>query len=141
MPRIRRLNGHFVTYDMPSASPDPELERPGHMGSDQDVGWVIEWLDGHTRPSKTYPEGRCRWFSTPARPMDFEAAMREALHRRSLDDEPTYRLRNVYTGEVVMSLLFDLVAKQATTLLLVTHNEPLAARCDRRLQLRGGVLV
>jgi putative ABC transport system ATP-binding protein len=40
-----------------------------------------------------------------------------------------------------MSLLFDLVAKHATTLVLVTHNETLAERCDRRLLLRDGVLV
>jgi predicted ABC-type transport system involved in lysophospholipase L1 biosynthesis ATPase subunit len=40
-----------------------------------------------------------------------------------------------------MSLFFDLVAKQAATLVLVTHNDALAARCDRRLVLRGGALV
>ena len=57
-----------------------------------------------------------------------------------LADEPSGSL-DAHTGEVVMSLLFDLVAKQATTLVLVTHNEPLAARCDRRLLLREGVLV
>ena len=57
-----------------------------------------------------------------------------------LADEPSGSL-DARTGEVVTSLLFDLVEKQATTLVLVTHSESLAARCDRRLVLRGGVLV
>jgi putative ABC transport system ATP-binding protein len=57
-----------------------------------------------------------------------------------LADEPSGSL-DAHTGDVVMSLLFDLVEKQATTLVLVTHNEALAARCDRRLLLRDGVLV
>jgi putative ABC transport system ATP-binding protein len=57
-----------------------------------------------------------------------------------LADEPSGSL-DAQTGDAVMSLLFDLVAKQATTLVLVTHNERLAARCDRQLLLRGGVLV
>jgi putative ABC transport system ATP-binding protein len=57
-----------------------------------------------------------------------------------LADEPSGSL-DAQTGEAVMSLLFDLVAKQATTLVLVTHNESLAERCDRRLLLRDGLLV
>jgi putative ABC transport system ATP-binding protein len=57
-----------------------------------------------------------------------------------LADEPSGSL-DARTGDVVAELLFDLVAKQATTLVLVTHNEALAARCDRRLLLRDGVLV
>jgi putative ABC transport system ATP-binding protein len=57
-----------------------------------------------------------------------------------LADEPSGSL-DADTGEVVASLLFELVEKHATTLVLVTHHEPLAARCDRRLSLRGGVLV
>ncbi len=57
-----------------------------------------------------------------------------------LADEPSGSL-DARTGDVVTSLLFELVEKQATTLVLVTHSEALAARCDRRLVLRGGVLV
>ena len=56
-----------------------------------------------------------------------------------LADEPSGSLDD-RTGDVVMGLLFDLVAKQGTTLVLVTHSEPLAARCDRGLRLRDGVL-
>ena len=57
-----------------------------------------------------------------------------------LADEPSGSL-DADTGLVVTSLLFELVEKHAATLVLVTHHEPLAARCDRRLSLRGGVLV
>ena len=100
---IRRLNGYFVTYDLPSAFPDPELERPTHLASNEaeDVGWVIDWLDGATKPSKAYPEGRRRWLSLPERPINLETAVVEAQRRRSLDEGGTYRIRNVYTGEVV----------------------------------------
>ncbi len=57
-----------------------------------------------------------------------------------LADEPSGSLDD-RTGEIVMGLLFDLVAKQGTTLVLVTHSDPLAARCDRALRLRDGVLA
>jgi putative ABC transport system ATP-binding protein len=57
-----------------------------------------------------------------------------------LADEPSGSLDS-HTGDAVMALLFDLVAKHAATLVLVTHNDALAARCDRQLVLRGGVLV
>jgi putative ABC transport system ATP-binding protein len=54
-------------------------------------------------------------------------------------DEPTANL-DAHTGERVAELLFDLQAKHGTVLVLVTHDEHLAQRCDRRLQLRDGRL-
>jgi putative ABC transport system ATP-binding protein len=56
-----------------------------------------------------------------------------------LADEPSGSL-DARTGERVMDLLLERVASQRTTLLLVTHNEALAARCARRLELCDGVL-
>ncbi|NQZ95211.1 MAG: ABC transporter ATP-binding protein [Myxococcales bacterium] len=56
-----------------------------------------------------------------------------------LADEPSGSL-DARTGETVMALLFDLVKRRDTTLLLVTHSETLAASCDRRLQLVDGKL-
>ncbi|WP_158783828.1 putative ABC transporter ATP-binding protein YbbA [Pantoea sp. BAV 3049] len=54
-------------------------------------------------------------------------------------DEPTGNLdRN--TGERIADLLFSLNRDFATTLILVTHDEQLAARCDRRLRVRDGKL-
>ncbi len=54
-------------------------------------------------------------------------------------DEPTGNL-DTATGKRVMDLLFDLNREKNTTLLLVTHDSDLAARCDRRLELVAGRL-
>ena len=55
-------------------------------------------------------------------------------------DEPTGNLDSA-TGETIVELLFALNQQQQTTLVLVTHDEDLAARCDRRLRLAAGKLV
>jgi putative ABC transport system ATP-binding protein len=55
-------------------------------------------------------------------------------------DEPTGNL-DAATGHRVIDLLFGLRAEQGATLVLVTHDERLAARCDRRLVLEAGRLV
>jgi putative ABC transport system ATP-binding protein len=55
-------------------------------------------------------------------------------------DEPTGNLDNA-TGERIGQLLFDLNAGIRTTLVLVTHERELAARCDRVIQLAAGRVV
>jgi putative ABC transport system ATP-binding protein len=55
-------------------------------------------------------------------------------------DEPTGNL-DTATGERVSELLFALNAEQGTTLVLVTHDERLAARCGRTLHLDAGRVV
>jgi putative ABC transport system ATP-binding protein len=52
-------------------------------------------------------------------------------------DEPTGNL-DVATGEEIVRLMFELNREQGTTLLLVTHDERLAARCGRRVRLTAG---
>ncbi|AKA39536.1 ABC transporter ATP-binding protein [Yersinia ruckeri] len=54
-------------------------------------------------------------------------------------DEPTGNLDR-QTGERIADLLFSLNRDYDTTLILVTHDEQLAARCQRRLRLRDGQL-
>lgn len=54
-------------------------------------------------------------------------------------DEPTANL-DAHTGERVAELLFRLQEQSDTVLILVTHDEMLARRCDRRLYLREGRL-
>ena len=57
--------------------------------------------------------------------------------RLVLADEPTGNL-DAATGQQVIELMFDLNARQGTTLILVTHDEALAARCARTVRLVGG---
>lgn len=54
-------------------------------------------------------------------------------------DEPTGSLDS-HTGDEVVSVLLDAVAG-GRTLVMVTHNLDLAARCDRVVSLRDGVIV
>ncbi|HEX5314519.1 MAG TPA: ABC transporter ATP-binding protein [Gammaproteobacteria bacterium] len=54
-------------------------------------------------------------------------------------DEPTGNLDSA-SGARVIELLFDLRAKQGSTLILATHDERLARRCGRRLHLDNGLL-
>jgi lipoprotein-releasing system ATP-binding protein len=56
-----------------------------------------------------------------------------------LADEPTGNL-DQRTGEEVFSLLRELHATERLTSVIVTHNEQLAATCDRVLKLAGGHL-
>ena len=54
-----------------------------------------------------------------------------------LADEPTGSL-DFATGEIVMQLMFDLNRESGTTLVLVTHDASIAARCDRQLRIEAG---
>ena len=55
-------------------------------------------------------------------------------------DEPTGNLDS-RTGETIMELMFELNHSSSTTLVLVTHDNNLAERCDRILALDAGRLV
>ena len=57
-----------------------------------------------------------------------------------LADEPTGSL-DFATGEKVMALMFELNREAGTTLVLVTHDRAIAARCQRQLSLEAGRLV
>ncbi len=55
-------------------------------------------------------------------------------------DEPTGNLDSA-TGATVEDMLFALNRNHGITLVIVTHDEDLAARCDRRIYLRDGEIV
>jgi putative ABC transport system ATP-binding protein len=55
-------------------------------------------------------------------------------------DEPTGNLDS-HTGERIRDLLFELNKERGATLVLVTHDERLAHRCQRLIRLEGGHLV
>ncbi|MBH81869.1 MAG: ABC transporter [Gammaproteobacteria bacterium] len=55
-------------------------------------------------------------------------------------DEPTGNL-DTATGQRIIELLFDLNKEFATTLVLVTHDDRLARRCDRIVEIEAGRIV
>ena len=57
-----------------------------------------------------------------------------------LADEPTGSL-DFATGETVMALMLELNREIGTTLVLVTHDPAIAARCDRQLHIEAGRLL
>ncbi len=54
-----------------------------------------------------------------------------------LADEPTGSL-DFATGETVMALMFELNREAGTTLVLVTHDDTIAVRCDEQLRIEAG---
>ncbi len=54
-----------------------------------------------------------------------------------LADEPTGNLDSV-TGEHILKCLFGLTCERRHTLVLVTHNNEIAARCDRVIRMKDG---
>jgi putative ABC transport system ATP-binding protein len=69
------------------------------------------------------------------------AIARALVHQPSvlLADEPTGNL-DAQTGSNVVDLLFQLNRESGATLLLVTHDQEIAQRCDRNLRLQQGTL-
>ena len=63
-----------------------------------------------------------------------------ARPRLLLADEPTGNLDQA-TGRAIVELLFDLHAQAGTTLVLITHDPALAARCQRIVRVEDGKLA
>jgi putative ABC transport system ATP-binding protein len=57
-----------------------------------------------------------------------------------LADEPTGNL-DAATGAAIIDLMFDLRRKRGATLLLITHDRDLAARCDRTVRMHDGRIM
>jgi putative ABC transport system ATP-binding protein len=57
-----------------------------------------------------------------------------------LADEPTGSL-DFATGNTIMELMFELNREQHTTLVMVTHDRAIAARCEHRITIEAGEVV
>jgi putative ABC transport system ATP-binding protein len=57
-----------------------------------------------------------------------------------LADEPTGSL-DFATGNTIMELMFALNREQQTTLVMVTHDRAIAARCEHRITIEAGQVV
>ncbi|MBA1392646.1 ABC transporter ATP-binding protein, partial [Lactobacillus sp. XV13L] len=55
-------------------------------------------------------------------------------------DEPTGNLDS-NTSEIIENILFDLHQKHNITLIIVTHDDELAAKCQRQIQIKDGQIV
>lgn len=55
-------------------------------------------------------------------------------------DEPTGNL-DTNTGIIIEDILFTLQKEQGITLIVVTHDDELASRCDRRISIKDGLIV
>lgn len=63
-----------------------------------------------------------------------------AVPRVLFADEPTGNLDSA-TGEQIIELLFEINREKKTTLVLVTHDDALASRCERIVHLHAGSIV
>ncbi|WP_372741435.1 ATP-binding cassette domain-containing protein, partial [Neptunomonas sp.] len=70
------------------------------------------------------------------------AIARALVHKPKLvlADEPTGNL-DVATGATIIELLFSLNKDTGSTLVLVTHDDQVARRCQRIVRLQNGELV
>lgn len=55
-------------------------------------------------------------------------------------DEPTGNLDS-NTGAIVEDILFTLNKEKGITLIIVTHDEELASRCDRQIRVKDGLII
>ena len=113
------------------------LEIAGHSQA-QAIVAAVQWLE------KVGLEQRANHFP---KTLSGGEQQRVALARAFINqpailfaDEPTGSLDEV-SGDRVIELLFELNRENSSTLVLVTHDPALAARCGRQLSLQGGRLV
>ena len=57
-----------------------------------------------------------------------------------LADEPTGNLDST-NSESMMDLLFEYTKKSKTSLVMVTHDDSVASRCDRIIEIKDGQIV
>ena len=113
------------------------LEIAGHSQAQARVA-AVQWLEkvGLAQRANHFPK------TLSGGEQQRVALARAFINRPAVlfADEPTGSLDEV-SGDRVIELLFELNRENSSTLVLVTHDPALAARCGRQLSLQGGRLV
>lgn len=138
--RARLLGFVFQSFQLlPSLTALENVMLPLELAGWQDAAKVAaDWLGrvGLAHRLKHYP----RHLSGGEQQRVALARAFAPAPRLVLADEPTGNL-DAATGQQIVDMMFELNAREGTTLLLVTHDESIARRCGRILRLHGGQLV
>lgn len=108
---------------------------PLEINGNENTELALEWLSlvGLSDRSNHYPSmlsGGEQQRVAIARALVFKPAV-------LLADEPTGNL-DTETGKKIIDILFQIVREKKTTMILVTHDDELAAKADRIIRLTGG---
>lgn len=137
--RGRLLGFVFQSFQLlPSLTALENVMLPLELAAHPEAGKVAgEWLDrvGLAQRARHYP----RHLSGGEQQRVALARAFATSPRLVLADEPTGNL-DAQTGAQIVEMIFELNAREGTTLILVTHDEAIAARCQRRLRIHAGRL-
>lgn len=137
--RGRLLGFVFQSFQLlPSLTALENVMLPLELAAHPEAGKLAgEWLDrvGLAQRARHYP----RHLSGGEQQRVALARAFATSPRLVLADEPTGNL-DAQTGAQIVEMIFELNAREGTTLILVTHDEAIAARCQRRLRIHAGRL-
>ncbi|MBP1544662.1 MAG: ABC transporter ATP-binding protein [Oscillospiraceae bacterium] len=136
--RLRKIGFVFQFYDLlPELTTEENILLPAQLAKNKsaDISALAERL-GLTDRLKHYP-------SQLSGGQQQRAAIARALINNPdvlLCDEPTGNL-DQKTGDDVMELLLQLNKTEKRTIVIVTHNPEIAARCERTIEISDGTLI
>ena len=136
--RLRKIGFVFQFYDLlPELTNEENILLPAQLAKNKsaDISALAERL-GLTDRLKHYP-------SQLSGGQQQRAAIARALINNPdvlLCDEPTGNL-DQKTGDDVMELLLQLNKTENRTIVIVTHNPEIAARCGRTIEISDGTLI
>ncbi len=136
--RLRKIGFVFQFYDLlPELTAEENIMLPAQLAKNKsaDISALVERL-GLTDRMKHYP-------SQLSGGQQQRTAIARALINNPdvlLCDEPTGNL-DQKTGDDVMELLLQLNKTEKRTIVIVTHNPEIAARCERTIEISDGTLV
>lgn len=124
---------------LPALTAEENVMMPLELASRKDArATAVRWLErvGLGARLKHYPK-----HLSGGEQQRVALARAFAMHPAVLlADEPTGNL-DMATGQQIIDLIFELNRESGTTLLLVTHDEHLAAKCARQVRLQQGRIV